>query len=606
MVRFERALARVRWFGIALGLYQVLGYSPDRITKRVPPSMRVVSLSALVFLALVNGIVWKVLERRRRDPRAVRWLGLGVFAADMAALWAITWAFNFEEFGSSWVILLVAPLEGAQRYQLRGALTPVGLAIPLEIWRELARNGSYGFRFSVTDLTFRVAFMAIIAMIAGYTARSLERERAAAEKRAMENAELAAREAAARNESSTFQDVILAGMAEPDLGRALQSMLERISADLGYERVAVLLFADDGRLRPVALHGFAESVRAESVSIDEGISGAVARSGRTEIVPDVTRDPRYVCVEPSTRSQVTIPIRFGGEVIGVVDVESPNVNAFTKDDAARLERLGTNMALVVGNARLLAQERAAASLQRDLDRMTSDFIAIASHELRTPLTAMRGSIKTLRRPELRGEQEKIDLMLEVLDRQSDRLTRLIEDLLIVSRIDAGGGKLEVESLDVGDVCREVLHELGPGGLRVSLAVAPTVPRIVSDAGRLYQIIRNLVENALKFSPENTVVRLNVHNDRDGLLIEVADDGPGIPPEDIPHIFERFHQVGGSLRRRAEGTGLGLYITHRLVEALGGVVDVDSVVGRGSTFWVRIPHDLPTAQPADAETTLGTA
>jgi two-component system sensor histidine kinase VicK len=231
--------------------------------------------------------------------------------------------------------------------------------------------------------------------------------------------------------------------------------------------------------------------------------------------------------------------------------------------------------------------------------MKSDFLSIASHELRTPLTSMQGSIKTLRRSDITLTSDEALQLLAVLDRQSDRLTRLVEDLLLVSRIDAGGVSLRFESVDVGEVCNDLLRELGRRGERVSVALPPDLPHILTDGQRVYQVARNLVENALKFSPEESIVRVTVHGDGDRLLLEVEDSGPGIHEAELPSIFDRFHQIGGALRRRADGFGLGLYITKRLVEALRGEIEVSSVVGKGTTFRVRIPFQR--AETAATET-----
>lgn len=582
----EKTMARVRAFGIVLGIYQVFWYEPNPGTL-VPPSVYAIAGAALGLLATENLAVLLTLRRPRAES-TFRRLGAIVFAADVAAVWTIVWAFNFEQFGATWVILSVVCLEGALRYQLRGAMIPVLLSLPVEIAREFARHHDFGFPSYASSVSFRIGFMAMIAAVAGAMAHNLERERTEAVSRAKENEELARREVSARRESNAFQEVILAGVTATEPVEALQIMLEHVANDLGYEHSAVLLIGEDGRLHPVAAHGFPSDVFTRSVAIGEGIAGDVVRSGRAEIIGDVSDDPRYVRVDPSTRSQVTVPIRLATEIVGAIDVESPTVDAFGAADAGRLERLGAQMALVLEKTRLLQQERAAVERLRELDLMKSDFIAIASHELRTPLTSMQGSIKTLRRDDISLSDDETSQLLAVLDRQSDRLTRLVEDLLLASRIDAGGVSLRFESVDVSELCRELVRELGARADRVSVALPTDLPRILTDGQRVYQIARNLIENALKFSTDHSVVRLTVHGDGERLQLEVADSGPGISPADLPHIFDRFHQIGGALRRRADGFGLGLYITKRLVEALRGDIEVESTVGRGTTFRVRFP------------------
>jgi signal transduction histidine kinase len=598
MRKLERGLARVRWFGIALGVYEVIWYA-DAPEYPKPHSADVIAGIALGLLLAVNVAIHLLLPRLR-TARALRTFGTLVFALDMTALWSITWAYNFERYGATWVLLSIMCLEGALRFQFRGAMTPVLIAIPVEIAREAAAHNGFGYPFVPGNIIFRIGFMAIIGAVGGMMARNLERGRTDAEARARENEQLAERERSARTESTAFQRVILAGVSETGLQEALEAMLSVIAEALGYRSLAVLLI-DEQRLVPVATHGLPPVVADESLPLGEGISGTVAVTGRREIVPDVSKDARYFAVEPATRSQITLPISAGERIIGVLDVESPDLDAFDEADAARLERLCAQIGLVIDKARLLAQERATVERMRELELMKADFIAIASHELRTPLTAMQGSIKTLRRPDFKVSPELLEEFLATLDRQSERLTRLVEDLLLASRIDAGSVSLTMEPTSVERVLQDVLLELGPRAARVSLAFPPNMPDVATDGQRVGQIARNLIENALKFSTADSTVRVTVHHDqgaRPGLLIEVVDHGHGIEEEELPRIFERFHQIGGSMRRRADGFGLGLYITKRLIEALSGSIEVDSVLGRGTVFRVWLPLPVEGA-PAGA-------
>jgi len=583
--RFERALARIRWFGIAFGIFQIVSYQPFPGTV-VPRAMYTFAGSGLALLALVNVIVHRKL-RGDASAEQLRRIGVVAFAADMAAIWGLVWAFSFEQFGSTWVILAFASLEGALRYQLKGALLPVLFALPIEGAREIYRNTSYDFPIYFDSLTFRIGFLGIVGAFAGVMGRDLTREREQALDRAVMLEQLADREHIARAESTAFQQVILAGVAAAGMQEALQRMIEAIARDLGYHHIAVLMREED-RLNVVALHGFTPVARRASLAIGEGISGAVAISGQTEVIPDVGADPRYVQVERSTRSQITVPIKAADQIIGVLDCESPDVDSFDDTDAARLGRLADQMALVIENARLLSKERAMVEQLRELDQMRSDFIAIASHELRTPLTAIQGSIKTLRRTDIDVSAEDLQEFLAILDRQAERLARLVEDLLMVSHIDAGGVSLRMEDVQLHDAMSDVLAEIGHRAGRVSVAIPTDVPAFHTDGHRLRQVVRNLVDNALKFSSDQTTVRVTAHHDGSTLLLEVTDEGHGISPEDLERIFDRFYQVGGSLRRHGDGFGLGLYITRRLVEALGGSIEVSSAHSEGTTFRVRLP------------------
>lgn len=226
--------------------------------------------------------------------------------------------------------------------------------------------------------------------------------------------------------------------------------------------------------------------------------------------------------------------------------------------------------------------------------MKSDFIAITSHELRTPITAIRGFVKTLQRNQDRLSSDQLESFMQVIDRQSARLARLVEDLLFVSRIEAGTVRFEAEAVDLERYLAETGESLGlEDRSRIQVSVQPPGATVRTDPHRLDQILRNLVENALKFSPPAAPVQIEALARDDWFQISVTDQGIGIPPEDLPRIFDRFHQVGQAMTREQEGAGLGLYITKRLVEAMGGTVSVTSLPEQGSTFRVWLPADLET-------------
>ena len=237
--------------------------------------------------------------------------------------------------------------------------------------------------------------------------------------------------------------------------------------------------------------------------------------------------------------------------------------------------------------------------------MKSDFIAITSHELRTPITAIRGFVKTLLRNRERLSGEQIVSFMNIIDRQSERLARLVEDLLFVSRIEAGAIRLQMEEVNFAIFLKDVVDALTPQGRsRVWLEVDREAAPVVIDPHRTEQILRNLIENALKFSPPDSQVFLTGTVGEGVLHVTVSDQGVGINDEEIPRIFERFHQAGEVMTRETEGAGLGLYITKRLVEAMDGEITVESRPGQGTTFHVTLP--LRAVEEAPDETPSGEA
>jgi signal transduction histidine kinase len=243
----------------------------------------------------------------------------------------------------------------------------------------------------------------------------------------------------------------------------------------------------------------------------------------------------------------------------------------------------------------LAEE--AARRLRDLDQMKSDFVAITSHELRTPLAAIRGFVNTLLRRIEQLSPEEVREFLGIVDLQTDRLIRLVEDLLVVTRIEAGKLGFDPRPVEATALVEQVVRGLGDGAARVRTSGIDDVPTFVADPNRLGQVLTNLLENALKFSPDERQVRLTASVDHgEWVRFDVADDGVGIAAEELEAVFERFHQTDAANTRAAQGAGLGLYITKKLVDAMDGSIEVSSAIGRGSTFTVRLPL-RPSAAPA---------
>jgi signal transduction histidine kinase len=594
--RLERALVRVRWFGILLGAYLV---SQTNVGSPPRASTRVVELAYLTIglLALGNLGFWTALNRTRSEG-AVRRLGMTAFAFDAAALLAVSWLYTYDPRGATWVVIYILPLEGALRYQLRGALSTIVMALANELGREafLAHrfpvSGFYGgvleqrYYFLFSGVAFRVGILAIIAFVAGFMARSLAREAEKSAQQAAKFEDLARREMAARRELAAFNTAVLTGVAAEDLDASMQLMADAIAPDLGFETLTIMLREGEA-LVVKGMHGM--PFYDDPVPLGDGVTGTVAATGRPIVVSDVRKFPGYICVDPAMSSEMAVPMRIGDELIGVVDVESSDADRFTVQDLGLLTRVADQIALVAHSNRLLSRQRETMQRLQELDQMKSDFVAITSHELRTPITAIRGFVKTLLRNRDRLSAEQLTNFMHTIDRQSARLARLVEDLLFVSRIEAGAVRLAPEPVDVTELVHESLEAFGPEGrVRIDLNVLEDMGTGTIDAQRVDQIVRNLVENALKFSPRDARVSVSAGAAAGLRTLEVADRGAGIPPEDLPLIFDRFHQAGHVMTRENEGAGLGLYITKRLVEAMGGTIGVRSEPGRGSTFTVSIP------------------
>ena len=231
--------------------------------------------------------------------------------------------------------------------------------------------------------------------------------------------------------------------------------------------------------------------------------------------------------------------------------------------------------------------------ERALDELKSDFIATVSHELRTPLAAIYGCARTLLRSDLELAEPDQERLLEVISQESERLTRIVADILLASQIDAGRLRLKDQEFDAAALVRAVVEEMeaslnGVEGISLELVAPDSVVRVSGDEDRLRQILLNLVDNAVKYSPEGGRILVSVQQRDGGLRIAVCDEGLGIPYGEQQRIFGKFYRLDPQQARGVGGTGLGLYICRELVRRMAGRMSVDSKEGEGSTFVIDLP------------------
>jgi signal transduction histidine kinase len=262
-----------------------------------------------------------------------------------------------------------------------------------------------------------------------------------------------------------------------------------------------------------------------------------------------------------------------------------------------LRTVAAQLTLALDRERLLAGERAAAEALadqnerlRELDRMKDQFVSMVSHELRTPLTSMVGYVELLLEGSAGEVNEEQRHFLEIVNRSSERLNRLIDDILFVARIDAGKFALEradVDLVELSDAAVEASRPVAESeGVELRLSAAPHAIPLWADPTRVSQLLDNLVSNAIKFTPSGGSVSLTVDQDGETARIQVGDTGLGIPEDELEHLFGRFFRASTAIGVR--GTGLGLSIVKSIAEAHGGTVSVESEVGVGTTFTVDLP------------------
>jgi PAS domain S-box-containing protein len=237
---------------------------------------------------------------------------------------------------------------------------------------------------------------------------------------------------------------------------------------------------------------------------------------------------------------------------------------------------------------------------RHLEEVKADFIATASHELRTPLAAVYGAAQTLLRHDFALDEAGRDRFVSLIADESERLGRIVNEILLANQLDAGRLDLEAEPFDAADLVERVVEATrayAPPAVELELNVPDDLPRVAADLDKVRQVLVNLVENAIKYSPDGGRVQVGASPRGEGVCFHVRDEGLGIAPEEHQRVFEKFYRADPQMTRGVGGTGLGLYICKELVSRMGGRIWVESNDGKGSTFSFELPAALPSVVEA---------
>ena len=279
-----------------------------------------------------------------------------------------------------------------------------------------------------------------------------------------------------------------------------------------------------------------------------------------------------------------VPIKSRGRALGMLGVFSRSPREVSAQDVQLLSTIGRQIAMTVEN-RQLAKKPARAGILEGLSRPRSELIANVSHELRTSLGLIEVCCSSLLEEDVEFDRETRRQFLHAIDEETDRLAVIVDSLLNLSREETGQLYLDRRPTDMSQLARKVVARLALQfpQRRFAHDFPPDLPLVSIDAGRIEQVLHNLLTNAVKYSPESGTITVQGREDKRQVVISVTDQGVGIPPEELERIFQRFYRVENKVNRRVGGNGLGLALCRSLIEAHGGSIWAESVLGRGSRF-----------------------
>lgn len=411
---------------------------------------------------------------------------------------------------------------------------------------------------------------------------------------AVENAALYERVNQQLDEVSTLYMLANQVSSSLNLDMVLDSIVDILKRVLGCRGCCIFLLDKSSEWLDIrASSGIRPHWQREArLRLGEGVSGRVALEAQPLYIQDAHQDPQFIFFDTAVRSLLVVPLIYKGAVIGTLNVDDDQPGAFDEDIVHFLSIAASQAAAAIHNATLYED-------LKESDRLKSEFVQNMSHEMRTPLTFVKGYAELLLDGPLGPLNAKQRESLQIVSDRANKLVRLVGDILSLQQVERG--EFQFTALSMAEIARGPLQGAQMAATQAGISLGeefePDLPLAWGDRTRLDQVFDNLIDNAIKFSPDGGTITVRLQRAGGFVRADVVDQGIGIEKDQLDRIFDRFYQVDGSSKRRFSGTGLGLAIVKEIVQAHGGQISVTSQPGKGSTFTFTIPIARDQSQQA---------
>jgi signal transduction histidine kinase len=589
----ERWIAWVRLAAVPFAIVEV-----GLVTREYPPGYEPWAWAATGALALGAVLLFLLSRSSAVSDAAVRRIGVLALALDTAVISAFVLIYQFEIGSPVRQLFYVLLVEAAVRYGIRGGLGMPIVLVPMlalcEWWR-VVKFDTPPDHYVLDHVVFPWGLLTITGMIVGWLVDRLRRETALSQERVAEAERL-------RDELGRRSDVLDAATrcaralsSSLDLDDAFDAFIRELRGFVPFDRMAIIL-EEAGTAQVMAVAGVgADAVftRGSRQPVGETLLAEVLRSGHAIYREDMS-DARYAeereFLELGLHCRIAAPLLQGPRASGMISLVRREPRAFQQQEIELVTLLGRLVASAVQNIRSYEAERSTVEELRRLSALRADFVSLVSHELRAPMASVVGSAQTLQQRWRELTPEQRNSFLGLIGSETERLSELVSDVLDTSRIEAGTFTYRFDNVDLGALVRESVagFAVAQDEVDVTAEVHGDLPPVRADRDRLQQVLTNLLDNAVKFSPAGERVLVSAFQQDSRVLIEVADRGPGVPTDQQRLIFEKFGRGHTTGSPGTPGTGLGLFIARSIAEAHGGTLEISSALGRGATFTLTIP------------------